>query len=66
MDLSQARGSGIFPQPQLASKNHTRAKIKWSLKINWNSIILENQGNGFFLKKALVFIFKVLTTIMKK
>lgn len=38
----------------LLRRNNTRIKTKWSLKINWYSVIPENLGDDFFfLKKGI-------------
>lgn len=44
MDVSQAKGSGIFSQHHLAARYNTRIQTKWALKINWNFIFLEKSG----------------------
>lgn len=35
----------------LLRRNNTRIKTKWSLKINWYSVIPENLGDDFFFFK---------------
>lgn len=42
--VSQATGSGVFVQHQLAARYNTSIQTKRALKINWNFVFLEKSG----------------------